>query len=196
MNAIMLTLALAPGQYAINPPDQVKTEPKAATSAEVRKDARDKVLQVIPGPETLAFTKFYGDLGVSALQQCGPESGRALVRLFGSGDLARLKNPKAALVAIRTHGALAATWLTEHFEQLVDPEALECWVKEPMEYVFELKDIEHQAAQLKASRRVVPPWASNLMANEHTGYVVFGGLVIALVVIVVRRRRAPQPANP
>jgi len=194
----ILAAAFAPGQVQFFP-DQPAQEPagkapaaKPASNIDARKETRDQVLRAV-GPECLAFTRHYGDLGIYALKQCRPETGKNLVKLFNSGDLDRLKNPRAALQAVRQHGDAAAAWIVEHHEQLVDPDALECWCREPMEYVYDLKDIEQQAIQLRASRKY-PPWLANLMADGNMAYIVMG--VLALLFLVVAYRRKRRPAAP
>ena len=188
MNTLLiLILAIAPGE---DPPVNAPAA-KPKNEVEARKDARDQVLESV-GKEALGFTKQYGDLGIYALRQCEPETGQKLVGLFTAGELARLRNPRAVLEAVRQHGEPAADWLALHHEQLVDPEALECWCKEPMEYVYELKDIEQQAALLRASRKYMPSWLVTMAGEWNMTHLVIGGLVLLLLVVLFLKRR-PAP---
>lgn len=199
MNTIFfLAAALTVGQVQFFPDQAPPTKTpvaKPAGNAEARKELRDQVLKTV-GQEAIGFTKYYGDIAIYSLQQCGVESGKGLVRLHTSGDLARMRNPKAVLQAIRLHGDLAAVWVVEHHEQLVDPDVLECWCREPMEYVYELKDIEQQAALLKASRKY-PLWLTGFMNDPNSIYIVLGFTILLLLVVAYRqRKKAAFPAAP
>ena len=188
----ILTATLMPGQASVTNldlPPAVKPVPKVAQDAEARKEARDRVLRSI-GPEALAFTKYFGDLGIYSLQQCEPETGKKLVKLFNAGDL-KLKNPRLALEAVREYGQPAARYLVEHHDKLTDPDALECWCKQPMEYIYDLRDIEQSAEQLRASRKHVPPWLANVTADWNVPYIVIAVLIVLVLLLAIWKRSPP-----
>jgi hypothetical protein len=174
---------------------QSTPQPYPQNSAEARKAARDQVLRSV-GPEALAFTKRYGDLGIAALQQCSPETGKRLVALFNSGDLARLRNQQAALAAIQRNGNPAGAWLCDNIGRLSDPEALELWCKMPLEYVYDLKDIDRDAEDLRASRKLMPSWLKTDAGDWNMTAIGIGALVLLLVAAVFWKRRQPGPAVP
>jgi hypothetical protein len=177
------------------PTDPVTGLPKSG--ADARKAARDQVERSV-GPESRAFTKAHGDLGISVLQQCSPATGKRLVALFQSGELGRLKNPNAALESIRRYGDPAGSYLCTNIGKLADPDALECWCKQTqtMDYVYDLRDIDRDAEELRASRKLpVPSWLSNTGIEWNTTTVVAIGVVL-LVLIVLFKRRASSPAMP
>jgi hypothetical protein len=184
MTAIFLLAAIVPGQVPLK-----ATMDNQQGGIESRKEARDKVLAAI-GKDALPFTKSFGDLGIEALAACEPETGKGIVRLFTSGDLARLKNQKAALNAIRNNGTPAAAWLVQHHEQLEDPVSLELWCRSPMEFVYDLKDIELETARAKESRQMVTSWTAWANRDGNMGYVVLGALGLVMVILAFRRRKA------
>lgn len=196
MNALIIAAVLLisgqPQFFPDQPPP--KQAVKAPDGIESRKAARDKVLAAVGQQEGLQFTKAFGDLAVEALGACDAEAGKGLVRLFLSGDLARLKNPRAALLAVRNNGTPAAQYLVQHHELLEDPVSLEIWCRTPMEFVFDLKDIELETTRLKESRRLIPSWLALLNSNGNWAYVVMVVLALLLVVVIVRRRKATAQA--
>src|SRR5215207_7702455 len=139
MNTLLLLAALSAGQ---NHPGRAAAWPNepARHRAETRKEARDQVLRSA-GPEALAFTKHFGDLGIYALAQCEPATAKRLVELFHGGELLKLGEARLALEAIRQHGQPVAAWLVEHHAKLTDRDALDCFAAEPMEFVYDLKDV-------------------------------------------------------
>src|SRR4051812_35973086 len=185
---LLLAATLAPGEMPMPvlydprrvPPADAPAKPPDDVDA--RREARDLVLRSV-GKDALAFTKQFGDLGIYSLQACEPETGEKLVKLYNGGELGKLKNPKAALEAVRKHGDLAGAWLAEHHALLEDPEALECWCGEPMEYVYDLKDIEQQAAQCRAGRKSLPPWLANATAEWNVPYVIIAVLAALLLLV-------------
>lgn len=190
MHTILILAALTPGQVQFLP-EKPAQEPAAKLphNAVARKEARDQVLRSV-GKDALTFTKKYGDLGIASLQQCSPESGKKLVALFNAGEFGKLKNPRAVLEAVRQHGDPAAAWLSEYHEKLADPEALECWVKNPLEFVFDLKDVEQAAEELRASRKFfLPPWLGAISAEWNGPSIVIGVLVVFLLVSVFWKRK-------
>ena len=199
MNAIvLLAAALAPGEmpvpvmYAPRALPPADPPAKLPDHADARREARDLVLRSV-GKDALAFTKKFGDLGIYSLQACEPETGKKLVKLYNAGELGKLKNPRAALEAVRKHGDPAGAWLAEHHAMLEDPEALECWCGEPMEYVYDLKDIEQEAAQCRAHRKSLPPWLANVTAEWNVPYVIIAVLAALLLLVCVWKRRQPAP---
>ena len=159
------------------PPRPVLLDPEA------RRDARDEVLREV-GDEALGFMQFYGELGVAVLRKCSPESAGALVRLHESGDLDRLGNPEAVLSAVLGGGTLAAEWLAGHHAELEDPDAMRCWVREPMEYVYALKDLGLEASRLRARREA----AAVNRGSGGNGLTVLAALVLAVVACLAYRK--------
>jgi len=177
------------------PPGVNPFNPQPMNSAEVRKDARDQILRSI-GPEALPFTKKYGDLGITALQQCDIDTGKRIVALFNSGAMSRLKNPQAVLEAIRQYGSPAGVWFCQHHQKLADPEALECWCKAPLEYAYDLKDIDQSAEELRASRKLLPSWLSTSGIEWNLPTIIVVALVGLVVIGMFLKRRNPGPAIP
>jgi LPXTG-motif cell wall-anchored protein len=188
---------LPPAPFVPNnpfPPQQFTPAPPP-NSAEARREARDQVLRSV-GPEALAFTKRYGDLGIAVLQQCSPEAGKKLVAMFNNGQLARLKNPQGALEAIRQNGEPPAAWFCNNIGRLSDPESLELWCRTPMEFVYDLKDLDQSAEELRASRKFMPSWLKTDTGEWNMTAIVIGGLVLLLLGAVFFKRRQPGPAMP
>jgi hypothetical protein len=157
-------------------------------SAEARREARDQVLRSV-GPEALAFTKKFGDLGIAALQQCSPETGKRLIALFNNGQYARLTNQQGALETIRQNGEPAAAWLCNNIGKLSDPEALQCFNKSALDYAFDLKDIERDAEELRASRKLMPSWLKTETGEWNMTAIGMGGAALVLLAAVLWKRR-------
>jgi hypothetical protein len=182
MNAVFLLASLMAGQI---PP---KDNPQVG-GIESRKESRDKVLATV-GQDALPFTKSFGDLGVEALAACDPEVGKGIVRLFGAGDLAKLNNQRAMLNAIRNHGTPAAAWLIQHHEQLEDPVSLGIWCRAPMEFVYDLRDIELETTRMKETQRLREPWLTRTYRDGNIGYVIAGVVGVVFLIFFFRRPRA------
>jgi hypothetical protein len=190
---ILVFAMLGPGDDT-GTPEKTVPDGKPKTNAEIRKEARDRVLRAF-GNEALAFTKAYGDLGIAALQACHgePETGKNLVRLYNAGEMSKLKNPRAVLEVVRRCGHQAGAWIVEHHQQLVDPEALDAFTREPMDFVFDLKDLDVAAAQLRESRKYSPQTGIKPGGEWNTPVLVIGALVLALVAYFLWKRRPTAP---
>lgn len=146
--------------------------------AEARKEARDRALRVA-GKQALGFTRHYGEVGVGAILACeNPQTAKRLIELHESGELHKLSNPRAALAAVCRDGEPAGAFLVAHCARLADPDALACFVAAPLDFAFELRDLDQMAAERRASRR------SSLFSaapNHHEWNVdtVRGSLILA-----------------
>jgi hypothetical protein len=185
---LILTATLAAGQ---DPSNVKPSAVKSPQGPEARKEARDLVLRSV-GADAMAFTKHYSELGVAALQQCEPATGKKIVQLYNSGELSKISNSRAVLEAVRQNGEPCGAWLAEHHAQLNDPEASEVWCRSPLEFVFELKDIEQAAEELRASRKRFPPWVNTMTADWNSPYVIIIGVLVVLVLVIAiwKRRTA------
>ncbi len=163
--------------------------PQRAGLAE-RKEARDRAVKEL-GPPAGACMMAYGDVAIFAFQACTKEGGQAIVRLWESGDLARLKSPRAALNVVRVHGDQAATFIEEHLDELLDPFSLQAFVAEPGEYINSFKLISDGAAAIRESRRVVPAWATSAAGETNALHLVGIVLLGVLIGLTVWKRRIP-----
>ena len=205
MTTLLALALLSAGQF--RPPGQpggASPADEHARRIEARKEARDEVLRAV-GNEALGFTKRYGDLGVQALQACQPDTARALVALHNSGGLAKLRDPKAALEAVKKHGDPVAAWLVANHKLLEDPDALECFASEPLEFVYDLRDVAREAEARRASRKGQPAPgqqpAGEFFAPGREWYrdpanLTLGAVVAACVFFAVLARRRKAGAEP
>jgi hypothetical protein len=169
MQAILIAaLALAPGQpqgaaTGWPPPYDPGAPPRgsggspppsqsenAGPTVEQRKEIRDAVLLVIP--DANAFMKKFGDQGISALAKCTPATGRKIVALYAAGKFQTLSSPHGVVSVIHRHGEPAAVWALANFDRLLDVDVMKAWEQSPMEYVYDLRDLNHQA-ELNAAHR-------------------------------------------
>jgi hypothetical protein len=118
------------------------------------------------------------------------------VALFNNGQLGQLKNPQAALEAIRQNGEPAAAWLCNNIGRLSDPEALELWCRTPLEFVWDLKDLNQSAEELRASRKLVPSWLKTDTGEWNMTAIGIGGAVVLVVLVAMLKRRQPSPVTP
>jgi hypothetical protein len=172
--------ALAAGQDTAPQP-----KPRPKTGAEARREARDSLVRSV-GKEAQGFCRRFGDAGITSLQAVKPETGKRLVE--AQDELAKLKHPRAALDAIRRHGEEVAVHVIDHMDQLADPDALECFCREPLEYVYGLKDLDQAAASLRESRRYVPPMPGPAAAAGWNVSYLFIAAILLLGFIVWKRR--------
>jgi hypothetical protein len=179
-------IAVLAGQAPEAPPQ------KQPTSVDIRREARDAVLKTV-GEDSRKFLKAYGDLSIATLQAVPADVGKKIVGIYNSGELARIKNPRAVLDAIRQHGEPVGKWVCEHHQILEDGEALEIFCKYPLDVAFDLRDVESSAAELRASRKLAPSWLGSNMPAEWNGlHILIGVLVVALIVAVFwRKKKSP-----
>lgn len=190
MNTALLLAALVACQE-INPPEPAP-KLKPASNIQARKEARDQIIKTV-GDDAKNYTKVYGDLGIAALQQCSAETGKKIVRLHNEGALARVKNARAVLEAIRVNGPAVGAWVADHLEELVDPEALEIFCKYPMDVALELRDLEIQAAELRASRKLAPTWLRDEQGGWNVPWLFVIVLAAVVLVVILWKRKAPAP---
>jgi hypothetical protein len=158
-----------------------------------RREARDRVLQDV-GPNALGLMKRHGDLGIYALLACSPATARRLVEMHESGDLGKLPDPRAALEAVRRGGEPVGAWLADHHRQLGSPEALECFCREPLEYVHDLKDVAQSAEALRAARGPEYPWSPGGPLSGWRGALAGAAVALAAAHLAGRwRRRRVRP---
>jgi hypothetical protein len=179
MTPFLLLSVLVAGQPAEPPPPKAPA-PVGITDVEVRKQARDEVLKLVPGG--LGFMKKYGDLGIQVLSELKPSTAVELVKLFDSGAMDQWKDSRAVLEAVRRGGEPSGAWLVRNLDSLAAPENREAWVKSTLEICYDLKDIEAEAAKLRASRKAAPAPANGGEWDKSTtigGLIVLGLLVAA-----------------
>jgi hypothetical protein len=146
----LFLLSFLIGQPAEPPPPKAPA-PVGITDVEIRKQARDDVLKVVPGG--LGFMKKHGDLGIQVLSELKPSTANELVKLFDSGAMDQWKDSRAVLEAVRREGEPSGAWLVRNLDSLATPENREAWVKSTLEICYDLKDIEAEAAKIRASRK-------------------------------------------
>lgn len=195
----LILMLLAAGQnitVQYQPPPQ-PTPP--VHRSEARKEARDKVLREV-GQQAAGWCRHFGDPGVNALLQCKPETAKSLVDLFESGETARW-NTKIALEVIRKHGEPVAAWMVANHTLFAgDKEAMEVFAADPLEFVYDLKDLSKEAADKRAARMPSLPWgdgkAAEWLGNWKNLALGAGALVIVLLLVQVRRQRKQQAIPP
>ena len=210
MQAIFVAaLALAPGQpggpiteepppYRPDAPRRglggfgTPPSPVSEPTVEQRKDVRDAVAAAL-GAESVAFMRKYGDAGIAALARCSPGTGRKVVALYTAGNCQTLSSPGGVVAVIATHGEPAAVWALANFDRLLDIDVMRAWEESPMEYVYDLRDLNHQAelnaayrkyapARAQAARSAVPPAVTSGMA-------MIAGIALLLAGFVWRMRQ-------
>jgi hypothetical protein len=157
MTFLLLSI-LAVGQPAEPPPPKAPV-PVGIADVEVRKRDRDDVLKVVPGG--LAFMKKYENLGVQVLSEMKPSTAVELVKLFDSGAMDQWKDSRAVLEAVRRGGEPSGAWLVRNLDSMSVPENREAWVKFTLDICYDLKDIETEAAKIRASRKPAPVAPAN-----------------------------------
>jgi hypothetical protein len=116
---------------------------------EKRKAARDAVCQRV-GEGSAAFTRKYGDPGIAALQKCSTEIGQRLVALDAQGGMqGKIADPKRLLELIARYGDLVTDWAVSNAALLADPVAFDLFVREPRDYVYDLRDLSADTAAAK-----------------------------------------------
>jgi hypothetical protein len=153
-----------------------------------RKERRDEALSRV-GPHALGFTQEYGEAGVNALLNCDPDTGRRLVELHDSGELAKVPRPHLLVAVVARYGEGVGAFVAERHADLADPAACELFCREPEEYVHAMKDLKRQA-QLRAAKAAPPPEAPPWWKDwRNFAYAAVGVGAAGLLLKALRRRQ-------
>jgi hypothetical protein len=177
VNSVIVLLALVPGQSQYKPPEFKIDQ----SSFQYRVRLRDALVERV-GPEILPLTKTYGDVAIYALTKCQPETARALCRM----EFSSVKQPVAVLEAIKKHGEPVARWVARNFDTLADQDHLEAFTRNPLDFVYDMADLDERATAVKTSRQPLAALLQQLPEGS-APWIVIAVVVIALVIVWKRK---------
>lgn len=176
---LAIVVLLLPGQpFVPGVAEQVDRELRGQTLAS-RRARRDEALKHVGGGEAaLRYTQDFAEDGVRSLLACEPGTGERLVSLHADGKL-----PRPLVASVARYGEEVGAWVAEHHDRLADPAALQAFLKEPREYVWNLKALptpppEARDAQVLLRRY----WKEGLLA---------AGVPLFLLLAWRKRRAGP-----
>ena len=194
---LLMLVALPPASSFAQAQHESSDDPR------VRRAAREKAIATL-GPGARPFVEAYGENAIAAIGACSRHVALKLVAFYDSGQLNRLARPGKLLAVISDprHRDDVALWAIEHAAELNDPDSLEAYLSDPLEYALGLKALEAGAARMRTMRlnravmaatpapaRDAPHWKA-LLDDDRVGVTACACAVIILAIVLWRNRRA------
>jgi hypothetical protein len=95
----------------------------------------------------------------------------------------------AVLTAITQHGEREGRWVVKNYDLLTDPDHLEAFTRNPLDFVYDMADIDQKAAAVKAGRNPTAMLLEKIPEGS-APWIVVG--VVAVVLVVIWKRKAAK----